>query len=59
MKKVLSVLAALAAIAGSAYLLYRKFGKPSMVISGEFEDEEPIVMEEDGEATETEEATEE
>ena len=46
MKKVLSVLAALAAVAGSAYVLYRKFGKKSVVVSGEFEDDEPIVIEE-------------
>ncbi len=58
MKKVLSVLTALAAVAGSVYLLYRKFGKPSMVVSEEFDDEETIVMEEEAEE-ETEEAPEE
>ena len=55
MKKVFSVLAALAAVAGSAYLLYRKFGKRAMVVSEEFDDEETIVMEELSEE-ETEEA---
>lgn len=49
MKKVLSVLAALAAVAGSVYLLYRKFGKTAMVVSEEFDDEETIVMEEGAE----------
>ncbi len=58
MKKVLSVLAALAAIGGSAWLLYRKFGKRSLMVSGEFEDEEPIVMDEEQPA-EQEEAVEE
>ncbi len=57
MKKVLSILATLAAVAGSAYLLYRKYAKPSMVVSGEFEDDEPIVMDEEGtEAEESQEA---
>lgn len=58
MKKVLSILAALAAVLGSAFVLYRKFKKPSMVVSGEFEDDEPIiVMDEEGaETAESEEA---
>ncbi len=50
MKKVLSVLsalAALAAIAASAYALYCKFFKKTLVVSGEFEEDEPIVMEEE------------
>ncbi len=56
MKKVLTVLAGAAAIGGAAWLLYRKFGKPSMMISGEFEEDEPIVLEEE---TVTEEVAEE
>lgn len=58
MKKFLSVLGALAAIGGSAWLLYRKFGKRTLMVSGEFEDEEPIVMDEEQPA-EQEEAVQE
>lgn len=53
MKKVLAVLAGAAAIGGAAWFLYRKYGKPSMLVSGEFEDnDEPIVIDEEEEAEE-------
>ena len=59
MKKVLSVLAGAAAIGGAAWMLYRKFGKPSqLVVSGEFEDDEPIVLDEETTVEETAEVTE-
>lgn len=52
MKKVLAVLAGAAAIGGVAWVLYKKFGKPSMLVQGEFDDNEPIVMDEDEETAE-------
>ncbi len=47
MKKLFPILAGLAAAGGAAYLLHRKYGKPSMVVTGEFEDDEPIVLDEE------------
>lgn len=46
MKKFLAIIGAIAAIGGAAYLLYRKFGKRKMVVSGEFDDDETIIMDE-------------
>lgn len=46
MKKILAIIGAIAAIGGAAYVLYRKFGKRSMVVSGEFDDDETIIMDE-------------
>ena len=47
MKKILAIIGAIAAIGTAVYLLYRKFGKRSMVVSGEFDDDATIIMEED------------
>lgn len=48
MKKVVPVLAGLAAVGGSLWLLHRKFGKPSEEQVVEFEEnDEPIVMDEE------------
>ncbi len=54
MKKVFPLLVGAAAIAGSAWYLYRKFGKPAMVVTGEFEDDEPIILAEDTTTEKTE-----
>ncbi len=59
MKKFLAFLAGAAAIGGGLWLAYRKLTEHGILVSGEFEEEEPVVLAEETEETTAETATEE
>lgn len=61
MKKLLAFLAGAAAVGGGLWLAYRKLTEHGILVSGTFEEEEPVVLAEDEEIAdiETETATEE
>lgn len=59
MKKFLAFLAGAAAIGGGLWLAYRKLTEHGILVSGEFEDEEPVVLAEETEEAPAETAAEE